>query len=135
MPGGEEAPDDDPTAVSVDEFPPNLVGLTGKEALDLLDEHEISGRGELRIGHVEFDEDADAASGTVVATEADPEGIRLIDAHGGPSQSPEDAARDQIVPEFAAVADRGQGPPGGRLVRPHTCGDRRGRLDDLPHGR
>jgi len=83
---------------------PDLVGLTVSEALDLLREHEY------HLAGVAFDEAPDAEPGTVIATSPAAGGlieaygsITLSIAGGGPSQSPEDAARDQIVPELAAL--------------------------------
>lgn len=83
---------------------PQFVGLSAGEAVDLLREHDY------HLAGVAFDEAADAEPGTVIATSPEPGelietygSITLTIAGGKPSQSPEDAARDQIVPELAAL--------------------------------
>jgi len=83
---------------------PNLVGLDVNEAVTILDEWDF------KLADIDYDEGAEEPFGTVVATEPVPDDliefsgpISLTVASGGPSQSPADAIRDQVVPEVAAL--------------------------------
>ncbi len=101
---------------------PNLIGLTVTESQKVIREIQAATGLAIRIDRIVFDETADAPPGTIVATEPSAgdyfgldsrSDMSLTIAASEPSQSPEDAARDQIVLELAAL------PYGVRVQQEH----------------